>query len=43
MIAENVFLGRGEMIATRRLERLDLFLGHVDQEGKVGGISPQAN
>ena len=43
MIPEDVFLRRRKMITTRRLKRLDLVFGHVDQEGEVGRISPEAD
>jgi hypothetical protein len=43
MITEDVFLGRRKMVTTCRLKRLDLLLGHVDQEGEVGGISPKTD
>ena len=43
MVAENILLGRGESVSACRLERLDLFLSHVNQEGQVCRVSPEAD
>ena len=41
IVAEDVLLGRCEVLAARRLDLLDVFLGHVDQQRQVRGVAPQ--
>lgn len=43
MITKNIFLGGSEMVTAGGLERLNLLLGHVDQEGEIGRVSPKAD
>lgn len=40
MISEDVFLSGSEMITASRLEFLDILFSHVDQERKIGRVSP---
>lgn len=42
MVAEDVLFSSGKVVATGGLERLDLFLGHINQERKVGRVAPEA-
>ena len=43
VIAEDVLLGLGEVVAAGALQALDLLLRHVDQEREVGRVAPQAD
>jgi hypothetical protein len=43
MVAKNVLLRRCKVLTTGRLESLDLLLGHVDEQGKVGRVAPKAD
>jgi hypothetical protein len=43
MISKNIFLGGREVVASCRLKRLDLVLGHIDQKREISRISPKAD
>jgi len=43
VVAENILLGCGKVVTASRLELLDVLLGHVDEQGKVGRVTPQAD
>lgn len=43
VIPENVLLGGGERVTAGRLELLDVFFSHVDQEGQVGRVAPETD
>lgn len=43
VISEDVLLCCGKMVPSSRLQRLDLFFGHIYEEGEIGRISPQTH
>ena len=43
VVSKNVGFGGSEVLSSGRLESLDIILGHVDQERKIGRVTPQAD
>ena len=43
IIPENVFLRSRQRVSSRRLQSFDVVLGHVDEEGKIRRVSPEAD
>ena len=43
VVPENVLFSRGEVVTTGRLKLLDVLLGHVDQQGEIGRVTPKAD
>lgn len=43
VVSENVLFGSGEMFAAGRLKSLELLFSHVDEEGKIGRVTPEAD
>lgn len=40
IVSEDVLFSGGEMFTTGGLEISDVFLGHVNEEGEIGGVAP---
>jgi hypothetical protein len=43
VVTQDVLLRGREVLSSGGLQLLDVLLGHVDQEGQVGRVSPQAD
>lgn len=43
VVSENVLLRRGEMVSSGRLKLFDVFLGHVDEKGQIGRVTPKTD
>lgn len=43
VVAQDILFGSSEVVSARRLKGFDLLLGHVDEKGEIGRVTPQAN
>lgn len=43
VVAQDVLFSSSEVLSTRRLKRLDLLLGHVNEKRQISRVPPQAN
>lgn len=43
IVTQNVLFGGRQVLSSGGLQLLDVLLGHVDQEGQVGRVSPETD
>jgi len=43
IVTQDVLLGSRQVLSSGRLQLLDVLLGHIDQQGQVGRVTPETD